>query len=203
MSEEQVKSLLESVGAADCELAAPRSVEARVMNAFRARQAAQFRRRATAWGLTAAAVFTVALALSRVAFGPTTHAPAATVNASAPLKGASESQPIQRSEGAVVSATRLGDVSAHNRPAVSVPAYTPKQPAPMPREVVTEFFPLMDPAPPLDGAALFRVRVPASAMQAVGLPVREERLNDRVQADVVVGEEGLARAIRFVTVPMR
>jgi hypothetical protein len=35
-------------------------------------------------------------------------------------------------------------------------------------------------------------------MRTVGLPVREDRLMDRVQADVLVSEEGLATAIRFV-----
>jgi hypothetical protein len=68
----------------------------------------------------------------------------------------------------------------------------------IPREIVTDFFPLMDAPPPLDRAALMRVNVPASAMRTVGLPVREDRLYERVQADVLVSEEGLATAIRFV-----
>jgi len=67
-----------------------------------------------------------------------------------------------------------------------------------PREIVTDFFPLVDVAPPVERGELVRVSVPATAMQAVGLPVREDRLSDRVQADVLVSEEGLATAIRFV-----
>lgn len=66
-----------------------------------------------------------------------------------------------------------------------------------PREVVTEFYPLLDDQP-FERGKLLRVRVPASAMRSVGLPVSEDRLTDRVQADVLVGEEGLAHAIRFV-----
>jgi hypothetical protein len=66
-----------------------------------------------------------------------------------------------------------------------------------PREVATEFFPLVEMSPPLDRAELLRVSLPASAMRAVGLPVREDRLSERVQADVLVSE-GLATAIRFV-----
>jgi hypothetical protein len=69
-----------------------------------------------------------------------------------------------------------------------------------PREIVTEFFPLMDAPPPLDHGALMRVRLPASAMRSVGLPVREDRLSEPVQADVLVSEDGLATAIRFVKV---
>ena len=67
-----------------------------------------------------------------------------------------------------------------------------------PREIATEFFPLMDVPLPFERGELLRVIVPASTMRTVGLPVNEERLADRVQADVLVGEEGLARAIRFV-----
>ena len=79
--------------------------------------------------------------------------------------------------------------------------YRQRAAAPAPpavEEVVTEFYPLMDPAPPFERGRLLRVELPASAMRMVGLPVHAERLSDPVQADVLVGEEGLPRAIRFV-----
>jgi hypothetical protein len=66
------------------------------------------------------------------------------------------------------------------------------------QEVVTDFYPLVNPAPPFERGRLLRVELPASAMRMVGLPVHAERLSDTVQADVLVGEEGLPRAIRFV-----
>jgi len=66
------------------------------------------------------------------------------------------------------------------------------------REVVTDFFPLMNPAPPFERGQILRVQLPAAAMQTVGLPVREDHLADPIEADVVVGEEGMPRAIRFV-----
>ncbi len=69
---------------------------------------------------------------------------------------------------------------------------------PQPREVTTEFYPLMEDAPPFERGELLRVSLPASAMRSVGLPVSEERLTETIQADVLVGQEGLARAIRFV-----
>jgi hypothetical protein len=56
----------------------------------------------------------------------------------------------------------------------------------------------MDVPLPFERGELLRVIVPASTMRRVGLPVNEDRLAERVQADVLVGEEGLARAIRFV-----
>jgi len=35
-------------------------------------------------------------------------------------------------------------------------------------------------------------------MASFGLPVNQERAESRVKADVLIGEDGLARAIRFV-----
>lgn len=68
-----------------------------------------------------------------------------------------------------------------------------------PREVVTDFFPLSDTQLPFERGQLLRVMVPAVTMQRVGLPVRPERWADEITADVLVGEEGLPRAIRFVS----
>lgn len=43
-----------------------------------------------------------------------------------------------------------------------------------------------------------RVEVPRSAMMAVGLPVSMDRVSELVEADVMLGSDGLARAVRFV-----
>jgi hypothetical protein len=45
---------------------------------------------------------------------------------------------------------------------------------------------------------LVRVEVPRSAMIAVGLEVSPERVSELVAADVMVGPDGLARAVRFL-----
>lgn len=68
------------------------------------------------------------------------------------------------------------------------------------REVVTPFFtlPFSDAALPLDQATVIRVDLPRSALELAGLPVDEERRNGRIRADLVLGADGLARAIRFV-----
>jgi hypothetical protein len=71
------------------------------------------------------------------------------------------------------------------------------------REIVTSFFPLLNPAPPMERGEIIRIRVPASTLRSVGLPVPEDAWNQPVPADVLVGEEGLARAIRFVRVEQR
>jgi hypothetical protein len=67
-----------------------------------------------------------------------------------------------------------------------------------PSEVVTsEFFPLIYSTVPVSEGRLVRLEVPGSALAAFGLDAA--RLSpDAVLADVVVGEDGLARAVRFI-----
>lgn len=67
------------------------------------------------------------------------------------------------------------------------------------REMVTQFYALTaDATEPLPGAQLMRVRVPRSAMRSFGFPVDMDRAGGQVSADVIVGQDGVARAIRFV-----
>jgi hypothetical protein len=67
-------------------------------------------------------------------------------------------------------------------------------------EIVTPFFalPFSDTSLPLDRAPVIRVELPRSVLTLAGFPVDGDRQNERVDADVVVGADGLARAIRFV-----
>ncbi len=96
------------------------------------------------------------------------------------------------------------EIAVVTPPVVNVPtpraavAETVVHRKPVPTEMVTDFFPLVEDSQPFEGGELLRVRVPAMAMRSVGLPVSEDRVADTVQADVLVGQEGLARAIRFV-----
>ncbi|HCX30669.1 MAG TPA: hypothetical protein DHU55_13025 [Blastocatellia bacterium] len=68
------------------------------------------------------------------------------------------------------------------------------------REVATDFMPLgyISSMNLQDGAQLVRVELPRSAMVSFGLPVNMDRYGERVKADVLVGADGLARAIRFI-----
>jgi hypothetical protein len=67
-------------------------------------------------------------------------------------------------------------------------------------EVVTQFFPLREgeDLTTLDSLQVVRVELPGSALGEVGFPVNPETVNEPVKADVVLGQDGLARAIRFV-----
>jgi hypothetical protein len=67
-------------------------------------------------------------------------------------------------------------------------------------EIATDFMPLMQDGSdemPANGQ-IVRVELPRSALVAFGLPIDVERGNEKITADVVVSEEGIARAIRFV-----
>jgi hypothetical protein len=49
-----------------------------------------------------------------------------------------------------------------------------------------------------EGGQMVRVELPRSAMASFGLPVNMDRANEKVKADVLLGVDGLAHAIRFV-----
>jgi hypothetical protein len=169
----------------DRELEAPPQLEARLILAFRARKR---RRRVAQVGVVCVvASFAIAILLTskwmrpvvpQIAFAPP-GLPAMEFTLSHPIKVQAESSTPPKQPLRIMAKTAL------------------------PREVVTEFFPLVEVAPPFERGQIWRLEVPASTMRTVGLPVREEDLADRIQADVLVGEEGMLRAIRFVSFEVR
>jgi hypothetical protein len=177
MSDESVQDLLRALAEADASAEAPPEIEVRLRKQFRSRKRKHVWRRSAMWAISAAAVIAlfVVFAGRKPAVGP--------VNSVVSPPAVTVPQSAERS----ISHT----VVSPPRRAIAV---RPRQR----QEIVTDFFPLMDPAPPFERGQLLRVELPASAMQMVGLPVHEERLADRVEADVLLGEEGLPRAIRFV-----
>ena len=52
--------------------------------------------------------------------------------------------------------------------------------------------------PPAQDLQILRVRIPRTRMQSLGWPVNVDRLEERVLADVMVGEDGVPRAVRLV-----
>ncbi|HKQ07375.1 MAG TPA: hypothetical protein VJ464_19780 [Blastocatellia bacterium] len=67
-------------------------------------------------------------------------------------------------------------------------------------ETVTEFIPLtaLDEATAMGSGTIMRVEMPRASLIAMGLPLNAERAHETVKADIVVGDDGLARAIRLV-----
>jgi hypothetical protein len=96
--------------------------------------------------------------------------------------------------------------------AVGVPAWRARHPPlavadSVPRgsatstEVATAFFPLTYSSLPVSNPQLVRLEVPRSALASFGLaPIDAPDAGSwgTVQADVLVGEDGVARAVRFV-----
>jgi hypothetical protein len=174
-SEEDVLSALKALADADREKEAPPEVEERLRSTFRKR------RSKPVWQWAIAAAVLIALVAAAVHNWPKRAEVASVV------------PPVVKQATDIPDGRSL-TVAVPQRVQAASKAPRRRQQ----REVVTEFFPLMEVPPPLDRGELVRVSLPASAMRTVGLPVRDDRLSERVQADVLVSEEGLATAIRFV-----
>jgi hypothetical protein len=170
-----VVTALRALAEHDREREAPEEVETRLLAAFRKKGAR--RRRRTVALATLAVAAGITLFFARPQTQPRQVAPV-------PVR----QQPIAVAAGLLPATVPMPKATPKVRPVKR-----------QPREIVTQFFPLLDVAPPFERGELLRVTVPASTMRTVGLPVNEERLGDRVYADVLVGQEGLARAIRFVS----
>ena len=79
----------------------------------------------------------------------------------------------------------------------------PSAPEEVIAEVATEFLPLPYSHVPMNTGSTVRIEVPATALVSFGLAPTDFREGQgTVQADVLVGEDGLARAVRFVR-PLR
>ena len=85
-------------------------------------------------------------------------------------------------------------------PRQTVRVHKPTAKPPMDQLAMTDFVPLPfgDYSMVEESATIVRVELPRSALRLAGFNVAEERANDRVQADVVLGADGLAHAVRFV-----
>jgi len=87
---------------------------------------------------------------------------------------------------------------------VDVTAVTPARPDAVGREVdegVTVFFPLGNSALPSTGTRIVRIEVPRAALRPFGvMPIEQPggAPSSTSVADVLIGEDGLARAVRFV-----
>jgi len=177
MSEDRVTEALNALRGADLDIETGPGAEVRALLAFRRQQRRiRFRRMALSLATSAAAAAAVLwLTVPRVQTRITT-APEVAVNEPPPIPPQSQPAVIHKS------------------------AAPRRSPAPQaPEEIATDFYPLMVSAPPLERAMLVRVTVRAAAMRSVGLNVGDEHLADLVQADVLVGQDNLARAIRFVS----
>lgn len=84
---------------------------------------------------------------------------------------------------------------ASSTPAASAPAEIGKA-----GEFATEYFALEQGTDltALEGAPVVRMKLPRTVLASFGLPMNPERAEEPIQADVVLGPDGMARAVRFL-----
>lgn len=198
---------------------APARIEASLLAAFREQSAAlpvsiESRRGYNRWlyvaaGIAAvvAIVMLISLTISRTRVSNQEQKPEqASVNAPVPdqhqqpnLNPTEVPIPTEQKR-AVRKATTIDAVGGRvKKPAASKREVDPAVDSNVEAEIVTDFFPLINRGTgQLDSGQVVRVELPRSAMMAFGLPMNMDRADERIKADVVVGNDGLARAIRFV-----
>ena len=181
--------------------APPSSLEARMLGEFRKKhQPAPKSRVRILWPLMAAAA---ALAIAAVT-GAFTNRPKPDPNPVAvqmsPIESVQQPTPPTLPPPVIAAAIKPAPIVRHKaspKPKAAPSPVIPVENAST-REVYTDFYPLEEGPLRIDRGSVVRVRVPRSAMFKVGLPVNMNRLNDSIQADLVLSEDGIARAVRFV-----
>jgi hypothetical protein len=63
-----------------------------------------------------------------------------------------------------------------------------------------DFYPLpeADGLPPIENATVVRVQMPLTSLELMGVAVNDVGAADPVQADILLGQDGLARGVRLV-----
>jgi hypothetical protein len=85
-------------------------------------------------------------------------------------------------------------------PVQKMPVPESPEAAPQSGEVAINFYrlPDADDLPPIESATIVRVQLPMASLRLIGLPVSEDRAAELVQADMLLGQDGLARGVRLV-----
>jgi len=177
-------------------LNAPPEIEMRLREAFRAR--AVFARRRSYVNYWVAGIAAVLLiAISVIAINWRTDTPkrvtADRTEPAAPVKEQPRIEEPQQPQQQEVVAVKPRRRSVRRAPRTEVANHVN-------REIATDFMPLgyLNPATLQDGGQIVRVELPRSALVNFGLPVNMDRYHEKVKADVLLGVDGLAHAIRFV-----
>ncbi len=184
---------LQALARQDEKLHAPAHVEASLLAAFR--QKAQRPARAwrkLSWTAAAAVVVLAGWLLAAQPWRKPSFPPVAKTQAP-PSPPPSASQPVKAPvETQIRVQKRLAEPLAGRRPSRSAGKVA--------AQLADEFIALPpgDNAYPLGEGMVVRVELPRSAPALVGLPLGGGDLSGTVTADVVLGQDGVARAIRFV-----
>jgi len=196
-------NLRELVGSAKDQTASP-VVWERLSAAFDSRRVTHLKSNRRRWAYAAAAI----AAMLILAFGlvqlvevgrhrQSTNAEAAisaNFGPSLPAKTVDE----RKEKDVLVAVKQKPQVVRHRLSPLSRTARGLTPPVNQPKEIATDFILLTYDGEVGSEAQLVRMELPRSAMASFGLPVNMDRADQRVKADVLLGADGLARAIRFV-----
>ncbi len=162
------------------------------------------------WGATAAGLVLGILAFSSLRHRPAVRPaePAAQTRPTAPVNPGPEI-PVPRPPSfarTAASQAALERAPVGRRAQAQPQKARPRPERPIERqgvieaEISTDFYaiPYVEPALPGETMRIVRTRVPRSSLAAFGFPVNSDRAFDTIQADVLVGEDNIARAVRFV-----
>lgn len=197
---------------------APKRVERELLLAFRERQLSQHRPRFRRWSYlsAAAAVLLVGFAVGIAAWN--WGAPAENQAGNSPITTPLVTEATPSLQPATMVSSPLSRELASNLVADRKPARpgTKRRAGRQIRdeqtadnangasdsntEVATDFMPLgyVNSLSLQDGGSVVRVELPRSTIVSMGFAVNMDRYGERVKADVLMGADGLARAIRFV-----
>ena len=193
---------LQALAREDEKLQAPPRVQAGLMAAFRARseRAPRVWRRLSWAGVAAAVAIAVWLAAAYGRRQPVSQTPRAMqARRSAPTSrtpnaeiagSASAAQAVLPVHKAKKDGVMAGRQARPPRPGLDASRAA--------ADVGNEFIALSGGSYPMGDGVIVRVQVPRSAPALVGLPVSGGDFSGTITADVVLGEDGVARAIRFV-----
>jgi hypothetical protein len=193
-------------------LEAPATVEAKVLEAFRAhRKVVPIRRRPSNtlyWLAAVAAMLLIAISVVVLRWNAgTVETPQQAMKQEEPQnKPKVDDQQTPAPQQLAVAA---GDQTSNPLPQrrklrrIHAAAYRPDNAQVanhVTNEVATDFIPIgyMSAANLQDGGQIVRVQLPRSALANFGLPVNMDRYNEKVKADILLGVDGRAHAIRFV-----
>jgi len=186
---------------------ASRAVEAKLLDAFRARQVVVpiTRRKSSAsyWLAAIAAMLLIAISIVAFRWNRAANEPREAVKREEPQEQRKPDVNDKSKEQFARDVEKPSDVVSQRLKPKRVRSARPDSSQVAnhaTKEIATDFIPLsyMSAGSLQDGGQIIRVQLPRSALANFGLPVNMDRYNEKVKADVLYGVDGMARAIRFV-----
>lgn len=222
--EVRVSRLLEALAAADADVEAPVAVEATVLGAFRLAHgtanvvampvAATGRRPGRVRLLAAAAAIFVAAAAGLVTWRAMSSVPGGLPAPASPPRtavapptgGSAGSPPVAPGGTSYQADPTRGNQKGPAVPVANIGRTTGRRDtvrpvrSEEPTELVTDFYALVpkSDSAQLEGGQLVRLEVPSASLASLGVPIPVSNPYGSVTADIVMGYDGVAHAIRFV-----